>query len=142
MAVKLLPLGSKMAVAVKTTENAEINASQVLIVDDEPDICFLLSQLMKQRNLVPLIANNLSDAERALELNHPRFLFLDNWLPDGFGLDFIPLIKKKFPNTKIILMTAHDSISDRRRAFSEGADFFITKPLNKELIGDALTSLS
>ncbi len=126
----------------KTPENTQINASQVLIVDDEPDICFLLSEMLKQKNLVPLIAYNLNDAERSLERNHPYLLFLDNWLPDGFGLDFIPFIKKNFPNTKIIMMTAHDSVSDRKRAFTEGADFFISKPLSKESISAALTAVA
>ena len=123
-------------------QNIENNEAKVLIVDDEPDICFLLSELLKQKNLVPLVANNLNDAERVLEISHPQYLFLDNWLPDGFGLDFIAFIKKNFPSTKIIMMTAHDSIADRKRAFSEGADFFISKPLTKQLISEAISSVA
>jgi two-component system, OmpR family, response regulator len=126
----------------QNTGNIENSKAQVLIVDDEPDICFLLSELLKQKNLVPLVAYNLNDAERALEKSHPKYLFLDNWLPDGFGLDFIGFIKRNFPTTKIIMMTAHDSIADRKRAFSEGADFFISKPLTKQLISEALSSVA
>jgi DNA-binding response OmpR family regulator len=126
----------------QNTRNTENNRAQVLIVDDEPDICFLLSELLKQKNMVPVVAYNLNDAEKALQSNHPQFLFLDNWLPDGFGLDFIGFIKKNFPTTKIIMMTAHDSIADRKRAFSEGADFFISKPLTKQLISEALSSVA
>jgi len=92
--------------------------------------------------MVPLVANNLNDAEAALANSHPQYLFLDNWLPDGFGLDFISFIKKNFPSTKVIMMTAHDSIADRKRAFSEGADFFISKPLTKQLISEAISAIA
>ena len=113
----------------------------VLIVDDEPDICYLLGGMLKQRNLDPFFANTLTDAEKVLKNKNPALLFLDNRLPDGFGLDFIPFIKKNFPATKVIMMTAHDSLSDRKRAFAEGADLFLSKPLSKEVINTALNSL-
>lgn len=114
----------------------------VLIVDDEQDICFLLGGLLKQRNLNTFFANTLTDAEKMLKNKNPTLLFLDNRLPDGFGLDFIPFIKKNFPGTKVIMMTAHDSHSDRKRAFAEGADFFLSKPLSRDVINTALNSLS
>jgi two-component system, OmpR family, response regulator len=70
----------------------------VLIVDDEQDICYLLGGMLKKRNLDPFFANTLTDAEKMLKYKNPALLFLDNRLPDGFGLDFIPFIKKNFPD--------------------------------------------
>ncbi|HMH32031.1 MAG TPA: response regulator [Puia sp.] len=123
----------------KTNETVESN---VLIVDDEPDICFLLGGMLRQRHLKTFFANNLTQAEASLHDHLPSLMFLDNRLPDGFGLDFIPFIKKNYPGTKVIMMTAHDSISDRRRAFEEGVDFFLSKPLSKELINVALNTVA
>ncbi len=117
------------------------NGTSVLIVDDEPDICYLLGDMLRQRNLDPFFANTLTDAEKSLKANHPSLMFLDNRLPDGFGLDCIPFIKKNYPNTKVIMMTAHDSLSDRKKAFAEGADLFLSKPLSKDIINTALNSL-
>jgi DNA-binding response OmpR family regulator len=65
-------------------------------------------------------------------------LFLDNHLPDGRGMDLIRWVKKLNPETKIIMITAHDSLEDRRRAYEEGVDFFIAKPFTKNLIGAAI----
>jgi CheY-like chemotaxis protein len=42
---------------------------------------------------------------------------------------------------RIFLMTAHDSLLDRKRAFAEGADLFLSKPLSREVINMALNSL-
>jgi two-component system, OmpR family, response regulator len=113
----------------------------VLIVDDELDICYLLSGMLKQRNFRTGFVNSLSDAVVALQTDVPNLLFLDNHLPDGFGLDFIPYVKKNYPDTKVIMITAHDSAAERNTAYRGGVDLFIAKPLNRKLINDAVDQL-
>jgi two-component system, OmpR family, response regulator len=119
----------------------ETEELSVLIVDDELDICYLLSGVMRQRNFRAGFVTSLSDASIALRNAPPALLFLDNRLPDGYGFDFIPYVKKNYPQIKIIVITAHDSLNDKRRAFDGGADFFISKPLNRELINNAIDQL-
>ena len=114
---------------------------KVLIIDDELDICYLLSGILRQKKLKTSYVNTLSDAEVALKNDPPGLLFLDNHLPDGFGLDFIHHIKTNFPETKIIMITAHDSAADRKKAFMEGVDFFISKPFTRELIYSTLDKI-
>jgi two-component system, OmpR family, response regulator len=116
--------------------------SKVLIVDDELDICYLLSGMLKQRNFRTGFVNSLSDAVVALQTDTPSLLFLDNHLPDGFGLDFIPYIKKNYPQVKVIMITAHDGAAERNTAYKGGVDLFIAKPLNRKLINDAIDQLS
>jgi two-component system OmpR family response regulator len=112
-----------------------------LIVDDELDICYLLSGILKQKNFRTGFVNSLSDAEIALKNDTPALIFLDNRLPDGFGLDFIPFVKKNYPQLKIVMISAHDSAADRKRAYDGGADLFIGKPLNRDQINDAISQL-
>jgi DNA-binding response OmpR family regulator len=114
---------------------------KVLIVDDELDICYLLSSMLKQRNFRTGFVNTLSDAVVALQTDTPSLLFLDNHLPDGFGLDFIPFVKKNYPEIKVIMITAHDSPAERKVAHSGGADLFVAKPLSRKLIDDAIDKL-
>jgi two-component system OmpR family response regulator len=114
---------------------------KVLIVDDEIDICYLLSVILKQRNLSPSYVNTLSDAQAALKKETPSILFLDNHLPDGRGVEFIRYVKKNYPTVKVILITAYDSITEEKSALKEGADFFIGKPFTKALINDAVDKL-
>jgi two-component system OmpR family response regulator len=122
-----------------TTEKSKI--LKVLIIDDELDICYLLSGILRQKKLKTSYVNTLSDAEVALKNDPPALLFLDNHLPDGFGLDFIQHIKTNYPDTKIIMITAHDSAADRKKAFMEGVDFFISKPFTRELIYTTLDEI-
>jgi DNA-binding NtrC family response regulator len=114
---------------------------KVLIVDDELDICYLLSGMLKQRNFHTGFVNNLGDARLALATDPPSLIFLDNHLPDGFGLDFIPFIKESYPEVKVIMITAHDGAQDRKKAYDGGVDLFIAKPLNRKLIYDAVDKL-
>jgi DNA-binding response OmpR family regulator len=115
---------------------------KALIVDDEVDICYLLSSILKQQQLKTSYVHTLAAAKTALHADAPAILFLDNHLPDGRGLDFIAEIKKNWPATKVIMITAHDSPNERRQAREEGADLFISKPFSREVILDALRSLS
>jgi two-component system, OmpR family, response regulator len=114
---------------------------KVLIVDDELDICYLLSGMLKQRNFVTGFVNNIADAVIALQTDTPGLLFLDNHLPDGFGLDFIPFVKKNYPEIRIIMITAHDGAAERKQAHEGGVDLFLAKPLNRKLINDAIDKL-
>lgn len=106
----------------------------VLIVDDEPDICFLLAGMLRQKKLIPVIANTLNEGMNKLRQERPVLLFMDIHLPDGSGLDAIRGVKKEFPLMKIIIMSAFDGMIEKNKAYEAGADVFISKPLNHELI--------
>jgi DNA-binding response OmpR family regulator len=115
--------------------------TNVLIVDDEPDIGFLFEKILLKRNLKTEFAKNLSEAYRAVEADSPFLIFLDNSLPDGQGVDFIPYLKQRCPGTLVIMVTANDSVSDKDLALQMGADGFLGKPLSVELINRTLDSI-
>ena len=107
---------------------------KALIIDDEIDICYLLSGILKNRDIQPYYVNTLAEADKALKTQHPEIIFLDNHLPHGMGVDFIRQIRKFNPRSKIVLITAYDTVADRTRAAAEGVDFFIAKPFTRETI--------
>ena len=107
---------------------------KVLIIDDETDICYLLSTLLKQKNLETACVNTLSAATKSLEKDPVEIVFLDNHLPDGLGMNYIEHIKSNHPGVKIVMITAHDTPGDRQNAMTQGADFFIGKPFSREVI--------
>lgn len=113
-----------------------------LIVEDDPDICFLLSSILRQRKLTSNVVNNLSDAKESFGKNTPGVVILDNHLPDGLGVEFITFIKANYPSTKIILITAHDTFSDRMKALTKGADYFIGKPFTRATMNTTLENLN
>lgn len=114
---------------------------KVLIIDDEADICYLLSTLLKQKNLETNFVNSLADATQAMKADAPEIVFLDNHLPDGLGINYINYVKKTYPSAKIVMITAHDTTVDRDKALSEGADYFIGKPFSREAIYNTVDQL-
>ncbi len=115
--------------------------SNVLIIDDEPDICYLFDRILHKRNLKTGYAYNLAEAARVMYSDRPSLVFLDNNLPDGQGIDFIPYLKLHYPNTRVIMVTANDSASDKTIAFQKGADGFLSKPLSLDLINRTLDKI-
>lgn len=109
-----------------------------LIIDDEYDICFLLSRILRNNSLEVQFVNSITEGKSFLDKLSPNVLFLDNHLPDGYGIDFIKYVKKEHPETKIVMVTAHDTTEDRKRALQEGADVFISKPFSAAEIKTAI----
>jgi DNA-binding response OmpR family regulator len=109
-----------------------------LIIDDDIDICFLLTLILKNKNIQSIYVNSLAEAKMAFLKHNPKLVFLDNHLPDGVGLDFIPFIREKCPDTKILMITAHNSESNKKKALSNGAEYFIGKPFNTDEISKVL----
>lgn len=116
---------------------------KALIIDDETDICYLLGSLLKQKNFQTVFAGSVSEAEKILagETEH-AIIFLDNHLPDGFGVNYIVRLKRRYPSSTIVMITAHDTIADRERAQEQGVDYFIGKPFSKETIFSIIEKFS
>jgi len=114
---------------------------KALIVDDEIDVCYLLSSILKYKNLQASYVNSISEAKRVLREDHHSIIFLDNHLPDGFGINFIREIKNLDPGIRIIMITAHDTNNDKDEAYEQGVDQFIGKPFTRETIFSAIENL-
>jgi len=114
---------------------------KALVVDDEMDVCYLLSSILKYKNLQASYVNSISEAKRVLREDHHSIIFLDNHLPDGFGINFIDEIRKLNPSVKIVMITAHDTSNDQSKAYEKGVDQFIGKPFTRETIFSAIENL-
>lgn len=114
---------------------------KALIIDDEIDICYLLSGLLVNRKIEVDYVNSLADARLALEKIKPEIVFLDNHLPDGKGIEFASYIKKLSPGTKVAMITAYDTPADRSIALSNGIDYFVGKPFSRDIIFQTVDQL-
>ena len=124
-------------------KNAETTSpASVMIVEDEIDLCYLLMKILRQNNLKANCVYSISEAKQSIRKLNPSIVFIDNFLPDGYGSDFIANIKEGYPKSKIVMITAHDSPADMEKAFKRGADYFITKPFNAKTIKNTLEIIS
>ena len=67
---------------------------------------------------------------------------LDIMLPDGFGYDFIPEIKRNQPDLKIITMTGHSTPEMEKRVRKHGITYYMAKPVNFKELKDIVDHIS
>jgi two-component system response regulator PilR (NtrC family) len=119
-----------------------MSQSAVLIVDDEPDLCELLSITLKRMDLNPRTAGDINSAQRILKSERFALCLTDMRLPDGDGLDLVQWIQQHVPNLPVAVITAHGNVETAVRALKVGAFDFVSKPLDlnglRKLVASAL----
>ena len=111
-------------------------AKKLLVVEDQGEVCLILDMILSDRKFDLDYVNNLLDADEYLVKNKPSAIILDNKLPDGFGVDFITYVKKKYPGIKIIMISGF--VTARDVAMQNGADYFLEKPFSLDSVHEAL----
>src|ERR1700685_2913974 len=106
---------------------------RVLIVDDEPDICELLTITLQRMNLGTRTAPDIESAQRLLQSETFDLCLTDMRLPDGDGLELIGWMQHNTPMVPVAVITAHGNMEIAVRALKLGAFDFVSKPL--DLVG-------
>jgi two-component system, NtrC family, response regulator PilR len=106
---------------------------RVLIVDDEPDICELLTITLQRMNLGSRTAPDIESAHRLLQSETFDLCLTDMRLPDGDGLELIDWMQHNTPMVPVAVITAHGNMEIAVRALKLGAFDFVSKPL--DLVG-------
>lgn len=112
--------------------NVPTNYMKIVIIEDEVELSLLIQNYLKKQihsasNSLIKTATTIEDGLHFIEEMHPDWVFLDNNLPDGKGINIIDKIKKSNTST-IIMMSAMNNI--REEAFRHGVDYFIDKPIS------------
>src|SRR6478736_2599927 len=105
---------------------------RILIIDDERPILLTLEALLSRHGYQPDTAANASYGLRRLKETSPAVVLLDLQLPDAEGLEMLDRIKTEHPGTQVIILTAHDSLSNAIESIKRGAYHFISKPYAPE----------
>jgi two-component system response regulator PilR (NtrC family)/two-component system KDP operon response regulator KdpE len=114
---------------------------KVLIVDDEKDICNLLSSILAGVGYETLCCHSLSEGKLRFVAYQPDVLFLDIHLPDGNGLDDVPVFRNLNPKIPVMIISAFDSAVEIRKAKTYQVNAFIRKPFNREQVIAGLTNI-
>jgi len=113
----------------------------VLIIDDEEELCMLMELVLEREHFIAESIHVLGEALHTIEKMKPDYIFLDNHLPDGKGIDFIRKMIDTCPGAKIVMMTAHNEKQLNEKALHEGASYFLHKPFNRNNIENIINSL-
>jgi DNA-binding NtrC family response regulator len=107
---------------------------RILLVDDESAIRFGIHDFLEAHGYQVDGAETCEGAEHAFRALPPDLVILDYKLPDGNALDLLPRLKAIDPEIPIAILTAHGSIDLAVRAIREGAEQFITKPVELSIL--------
>ena len=109
--------------------NTNNSRKNVLLVDDEIDICDFLSEYLEDKSIKSFSAIDIETALKIAKENRIDLIFLDNnLLRITKGVEYIPHFKLFNPQCKVYMLTANHQPSLREHAQLQGADGFILKP--------------
>jgi two-component system response regulator PilR (NtrC family) len=101
-----------------------------LVIDDEPDICELLSLTLGRMEIETESAADVGSAKELLGAREFDLCLTDMRLPDGDGLELVEWMQVHTPRVPVAVITAHGNIETAVQALKLGAFDFISKPLD------------
>ncbi len=101
-----------------------------MVVDDEPGIRSLLATVLTKANYEVAEAGDATALKEAFSGSQPEVILLDLKLPDAEGMELLPIIKKQWPQTEVIILTGHATIDAAVAATKLGAYDFQRKPFD------------
>ena len=115
---------------------------KILLVEDEKSLAESVIEYLTVEGYLCEAVYLFSDAIEKIELYQYDCLLVDINLPDGSGLDLISLLKKKYANTGIIIISARNSLENRIEGLEIGADNYLTKPFQLAELNALLKSIN
>ena len=108
--------------------------SKILIIDDETDICFLISEILGDEKFITETANNSNHALSKYDQFNPDLIILDVWLGNSEldGIELLLKFKDLNPLIPIIIISGHGNVNMAVNAIKNGAYDFIEKPFNSD----------
>ena len=124
-------------------ENGSDNSGQLdmslLLVDDDRPFLQRLARAMEARGYIVDTADNVADGLKKAEAAPPSFAVVDMRLEDGNGLDVIELVRRRRPDSRMVVLTGYGNIATAVTAVKLGAVDYLAKPADADEIHAALT---
>ncbi len=107
---------------------------KVLIIDDEKDICFLISEILKDEKYLVSSALNSDEAIKKFQENRPNLVILDVWLSNSKldGIELLQEFKSIDNKIPIIIISGHGTVDLAVKSIKNGAYDFLEKPFNSD----------
>jgi DNA-binding response OmpR family regulator len=111
----------------------------ILCIEDDIDTCEFLAILLEDFHFE--FTHTIDSALPKLESQEYDLYILDNWLPDGSGIDLCRTIKSQHPATPIVFTSGSSKRSEIAEAIAAGADKYMLKPCEPEKLKEIVKDL-
>lgn len=105
---------------------------KVVAIDDEPEICWLITRILDEAGYEPLVADNGHEGLQLIKKEQPDIVLLDLRLPQMDGLEILRHIRAFDKDLMVIILSAFESFEAAVQAMKLGSYDFLTKPINVE----------
>ena len=107
---------------------------RILVVDDEPEIAFLIKRRLIKNGYEVFMAHDGASALSLVKKERPDVIILDIMMPEPDGLQVCRTLKQdpQYRSVPIILLSARDQQKDKDAGQQAGADMYITKPFEPD----------
>jgi DNA-binding NtrC family response regulator len=116
--------------------------TRILLVDDEPGIRLGMRGFLTAHGFDVDEATTLAEAQEAFRTTRPDVAVVDYRLPDGSALELLPRLKDIDASVPLVVLTGHGSIELAVQAIKEGAEQFLTKPVELSVLKVVLERLA
>ena len=117
----------------------DINRHHILIVEDDRDTCELLRHVLPEWKLT--ISHTIAGAVSHYLENHFDLVMLDNWLPDGSGVELCRKVRELNFAAPIIFVSGAAHEKDVEDAIASGATKYLTKPCEPDTLKQVVKEL-
>lgn len=109
-------------------------AAELLLVDDDPVFGRVLATALGRRGFQVTLAASVAQARDLLPQLRASHAVLDLRLPDGSGLELVPLLRERLPQVRIVVLSGYASIPTAIDAIKLGATYYLAKPVDADAV--------
>ena len=115
--------------------------TKIYYVEDDENIANEIVSYLNQKGYDAYSVNSMAEAKDIVKRRMPELMLIDWNLPDGTGENLCKLIRKEYPELPVIFITVKNAVNDIINAFKTGADDYITKPFDLEILYSRINAL-
>ncbi len=109
---------------------------KVLIIDDEPEICKMVTESLFDAGYSASYALNGPDGLAMIKRDLPSLVLLDVGMPGMDGIEVMRLIREQYPALLVVVLTGNRDTETVKKMIGLGASEYLTKPINLETLLD------
>ncbi len=114
---------------------------ELCYVEDNPDIADTVKQYLAQKGFRVTVCATLAQARQTLQANVPTLVLLDWNMPDGRGDRLCQWIRSRWKELPVIFLTVRGDSADIVSGFKSGADDYVVKPFELEVLYSRILAL-
>ena len=114
---------------------------EIYYIEDDKNIATAVKEYLSKKGYTVFIFGTLESGKKALEYHIPSLALIDWNMPDGEGNSFCRWIRSRWKELPVIFLTVRDDTCDIISGFEYGADDYVTKPFELEVLYSRIHAL-